>query len=191
MGTWDILWVLLLSPFLIAWYLSFFFFKKKDGPILTQTDLYLLKPELEIHSILQEKHPTLHLSLNMSTGMHHHSKSSTSLHLSYDQRERERWSNREERNWLLTHSFVLFCFSFWKGQWQDDTGNEFKEKGEPAVLPRVNQLYIISEFSPWCTTVKNEQGVTLGDVCTTIWREYVVIVFLIPFLDRNAKKDMI
>jgi len=88
----------------------------------------------------------------------------------------------------LTHSFVLFC---WKGQWQDDTGNEFKEKGEPAVLPRVNQLYIISEFSPWCTTVKNEQGVTLGDVCTTIWREYVVIVFLIPFLDRNAKKDMI
>jgi len=44
--------------------------KKKDGPVLTQTDLYLLKPELELHPILQQKHPTFHLLLNISTGMH-------------------------------------------------------------------------------------------------------------------------
>lgn len=75
-------------------------------------------------------------------------------------------------------------FNFLKGQSQDDAGNEFKAKDEPAVLPRVDQLHIISEFSPWCTTVKNEQGVTLGDVCSTVWRGYVVIVFLLLLLDR-------
>lgn len=43
------------------------------------------------------------------------------------------------------------------------------------MLPRVDQLYIISEFSPWCTTVKNEKGVTLTDVCSAVWQEYVII----------------
>lgn len=95
------------------------------GPVLTQTDLYLLKPELEIHPILQQKYANFHLLLNISTG-----------------------------------------------QSQDETGNDFREKEEPAVLPRVDQLYIISEFSPWCTTVKNEKGVTLTDVCSAVWQEY-------------------
>lgn len=93
------------------------------GPVLTQTDLYLLKPELEIHPILQQKYAKFHLLFNISTG-------------------------------------------------QDDTGNDFREKEEPAVLPRVDQLYIISEFSPWCTTVKNEKGVTLMDVCSAVSQEY-------------------
>lgn len=43
------------------------------------------------------------------------------------------------------------------------------------MLPRVDQLYIISEFSPWCTTVKNEKGVTLMDVCSAVSQEYVII----------------
>ncbi|KXN91950.1 hypothetical protein AN958_11012 [Leucoagaricus sp. SymC.cos] len=98
------------------------------GPVLSQTDLYLLNPELEIHPILQQKHATFRLVLNMSTGS---------------------VSDGDGR-----------------------PGVEFVQKDEPAVLPRVEQLYIISDHSPWCTTVKNEKGVTLSDVCTAIWQEY-------------------
>jgi hypothetical protein len=55
----------------------------------------------------------------------------------------------------------------------------------------VQELILITENSPWCTIVKNEvgvlsvlamvqmitglkRGVTLGDICTTIWKEYVL-----------------
>jgi len=48
----------------------------------------------------------------------------------------------------------------------------FTAKDEPATLPRVQELVVICESSPWCTIVKNERGVTLQDVCTTIWKEY-------------------
>jgi len=48
-----------------------------DGPVLTQTDLYLLKPELEIHPILQQKYAKFHLLFNISTGMHHQTLTST------------------------------------------------------------------------------------------------------------------
>ncbi|KAH9842475.1 uncharacterized protein C8Q71DRAFT_733013 [Rhodofomes roseus] len=48
----------------------------------------------------------------------------------------------------------------------------FTAKDEPATLPRVDSLIIITEISPWCTVVKNSTGVTLNDVCTTLWREY-------------------
>lgn len=53
----------------------------------------------------------------------------------------------------------------------DGRGGDFTAKEEPAVLPRVEQLYIISEHSPWCTTVRNEKGVTMADVCQEIWKE--------------------
>jgi len=48
----------------------------------------------------------------------------------------------------------------------------FTAKDEPATLPRVQELIVICESSPWCTIVRNERGVTLQDVCTTIWKEY-------------------
>ncbi|KAF8823738.1 hypothetical protein HHX47_DHR9000236 [Lentinula edodes] len=48
----------------------------------------------------------------------------------------------------------------------------FTAKDEPATLPRVSQLIIITEISPWCTIVKNERGVNLGDVCSQIWKDY-------------------
>lgn len=47
----------------------------------------------------------------------------------------------------------------------------FTAKEEPATLPRVDTLIVITEISPWCTIVKNPNGVTLNDVCTTLWRE--------------------
>jgi hypothetical protein len=49
----------------------------------------------------------------------------------------------------------------------------FTAKEEPATLPRVQQLIIITEISPWCTIVKNERGVTMNDVCTAVWKECV------------------
>lgn len=48
-------------------------------------------------------------------------------------------------------------------------------KDEPATLPRVKQLIIISRFSPWCTIVKNDEGVTIGNVCSTIYKQYVSV----------------
>ncbi|KAJ7596028.1 hypothetical protein C8J56DRAFT_923867 [Mycena floridula] len=48
----------------------------------------------------------------------------------------------------------------------------FTAKDEPATLPRVDTLIIITESSPWCTIVKNERGVTLGDVVTGIFKDY-------------------
>ena len=38
-------------------------------------------------------------------------------------------------------------------------------------MPRVEELIVITEYSPWCTMIKNPQGVTLGDVCTTLYKE--------------------
>ncbi|PCH38568.1 hypothetical protein WOLCODRAFT_136339 [Wolfiporia cocos MD-104 SS10] len=48
----------------------------------------------------------------------------------------------------------------------------FNAKDEPATCPRIDTMIIITEISPWCTIVKNPAGVTLNDVCMTLWREY-------------------
>ncbi|KDQ59742.1 hypothetical protein JAAARDRAFT_33311 [Jaapia argillacea MUCL 33604] len=48
----------------------------------------------------------------------------------------------------------------------------FACKDEPATLPRVEELILITEYSPWCTIVSNKKGVTLGDICSTIWKDY-------------------
>jgi len=49
----------------------------------------------------------------------------------------------------------------------------FAQKDQPATMPRMTEIIIITRHSPWCTIVKNERGVTLADVCTVLWREYV------------------
>ena len=46
-------------------------------------------------------------------------------------------------------------------------------KDEPATLPRVARLVVISRLSPWCTIITRETGVTIADVCSTIYKEYV------------------
>ncbi|KAF9453699.1 hypothetical protein P691DRAFT_813046 [Macrolepiota fuliginosa MF-IS2] len=97
------------------------------GPVLSQTDLYLLNPELEINPIFAQKDQSFHLVLNLCNGQS---------------------NDGEGRN------------------------SEFTAKEQPAVLPRVEQLYIISEHSPWCTTVRNEKGVTMADVCQAVWKDY-------------------
>lgn len=51
----------------------------------------------------------------------------------------------------------------------------FTAKDEPATLPRVAEVIIITEITPWCTIVKNPGGVTMNDICTSIWKEWVSI----------------
>jgi hypothetical protein len=83
-----------------------------------------------------------------------------------------------ELNPIMSGSHDTFQLQFWlidgtTGGF-NATGNDtpFTDKDQPATLPRVQELYIITEHSPWCTTVRNEAGVTMGDVCQTVWKEY-------------------
>lgn len=101
------------------------------GPVLSQTDLYLLNTDLQLNPILQGTNSGFHLLFNLVTG-------STG------------GFNPEARDRDLV----------------------FTQKDEPATLPRVTQLIIITELSPWCTIIHNERGVTMSDVCTTLWKEY-------------------
>ena len=39
-----------------------------DGPVLSQTELYILRPELELHPILTGSDGSFHLVMNMQTG---------------------------------------------------------------------------------------------------------------------------
>ncbi|OBZ75545.1 hypothetical protein A0H81_04862 [Grifola frondosa] len=101
------------------------------GPVLSQTDLYLLGTELELNPILSSSNDAFQLIFNIATGQ-------------------TVGFNHESRG----------------------TDVPFTAKDEPATLPRVEELIIITEQSPWCTIVKNPSGVTLNDVCGTLWREY-------------------
>jgi len=101
------------------------------GPVLSQTDLYLLQSELQLNPILAGTHGAFHLLFNIATGQ--------TGGFNPDARDRDL---------------------------------AFTAKDEPATLPRVTQLIIITEISPWCTIVKNDRGVNLGDVCTQIWKDY-------------------
>ncbi|ETW85172.1 hypothetical protein HETIRDRAFT_438198 [Heterobasidion irregulare TC 32-1] len=101
------------------------------GPVLSQTDLYILCKEIQLHPILTRQHPSFTLIFNLLDGQPG----------GYN-------PNDAEHNLPLTQA------------------------NEPATLPRVQELVIITDHSPWCTIVKNPEGVTLGDVFGTLWREY-------------------
>jgi len=82
---------------------------------------------------------------------------------------------------ILTHSLSSFhlVFNLSTGQTggfneaKRDEDLEFTQKHEPATIPRVAQLIVITKHSPWVTMVTNEQsGVTLGDVCAALWAQY-------------------
>jgi len=82
---------------------------------------------------------------------------------------------------ILTHSMPSFHLVFNLSTGQTGGFNEtkrdedlpFSHKDEPATLPRVQQLVIITRQSPWVTVVTNDSsGVTLGDVCAAVWAQY-------------------
>jgi len=99
------------------------------GPVLSQTDLYLLNTELEINPILEGKGP----------------------------------------NQLQFHLVTGFATSI---QRPADGDGSIMGKDEPATLPRVSRLVVISRLSPWCTIITRESGVTIADVCSTIFKDY-------------------
>jgi len=103
-----------------------------DGPVLSQTDLYLLNTDLQLNPIISHNSDTdFHLVFNLATGQ-------------------TGGFNNEAR----------------------DRDLPFVQKDEPATLPRVSELILITDLSPWCTIVKNERGVTMSDMCTALWKEY-------------------
>ncbi|KAJ7063633.1 hypothetical protein C8F01DRAFT_1133764 [Mycena amicta] len=101
------------------------------GPVLSQTDLYLLNTELELHPIIAGKDGGFHLVFSLLTG--------GTGGFNPDARDRDL---------------------------------QFTAKDEPATLPRVAELIIITEASPWCTVVRNERGVTMGDICDRVYKDY-------------------
>ncbi|OCH88248.1 hypothetical protein OBBRIDRAFT_692655, partial [Obba rivulosa] len=102
------------------------------GPILTQTDLYLLDADLELHPVLRAEQDSFQLVLNLMSGQ-------------------MAGYNADARDHDLPIADV---------------------KDQPATFPRVDQLIIITEISPWCTIVRNPSGVTIGDVCNTLVSDY-------------------
>jgi len=100
------------------------------GPILSQTDLYLLNTELELNPILEGKLENYQLQFHLVTG------------------------------YTTTNARA------------PNGDNNVYGKDEPATLPRVSQLIVISRLSPWCTIIKRETGVTIGDVCSIIFKDY-------------------
>ncbi|KAF8968272.1 hypothetical protein BDZ97DRAFT_1799645 [Flammula alnicola] len=99
------------------------------GPILSQTDLYLLGTELELNPILKGEVQNFPLQFHLVTGF------STNT--------------------------------------QPNGDNSVVGKDEPATLPRVSQVIVISRFSPWCTIIKRDTGVTIGDLCSAIYKDYI------------------
>ncbi|KDR81938.1 hypothetical protein GALMADRAFT_240269 [Galerina marginata CBS 339.88] len=100
------------------------------GPILSQTDLYLLNTELELNPILEGKLENYQLQFHLVTG----------------------YTTSSAR--------------------APNGGDNVYGKDEPATLPRVSQLIVISRLSPWCTIIKRDTGVTIGDVCSSIFKDY-------------------
>ncbi|KAA1477677.1 hypothetical protein DENSPDRAFT_844860 [Dentipellis sp. KUC8613] len=101
------------------------------GPVLSQTDLYLLNTDLELNPILTRSNPSFSLVFDLSNGS--------------------------------TGGF---------NEQYADRDLPFAQRDEPATLPRVQEIIIITEHSPWCTIVKNDHGVTLHDICDRVWKEY-------------------
>jgi len=99
------------------------------GPVLSQTELYLLNTELELNPILEGK----------------------------------------VANQLQFHLVTGFATS---GSRAPDADGSIMGKDEPATLPRVSKLILISRMSPWCTIVTREAGVTIADVCSAIYKDY-------------------
>ena len=70
------------------------------------------------------------------------------------------------------------------GGWIDERDRElpFSQKEEPATIPRVSTLILITSLTPWCTIVRNDKGVTLGNICETLYKECVFTSFSDPLM---------
>ncbi|KAG8924309.1 hypothetical protein FRC03_008881 [Tulasnella sp. 419] len=81
---------------------------------------------------------------------------------------------------ILTHSYgsfhlILNLASGHAGGYNPankDQDLELIKGNEPATIPRVQELHIICRSSPWHTHIRNAAGVTVGDVCAAIGKQY-------------------
>jgi hypothetical protein len=73
----------------------------------------------------------------------------------------------------MKFSRLFSCVGYTGGfnEQQTDRDHPFEQANQPATLPRVSVMHIITERSPWCTTIRNESGVTLGDICGQMHKE--------------------
>ncbi|KAF8500561.1 hypothetical protein BU17DRAFT_78442 [Hysterangium stoloniferum] len=69
-----------------------------------------------------------------------------------------------------------FIFNFVTGQSGlfDAQGADlpFPQQDEPATLPRVEEILLITKHSPWCLKVINPNGVTVENVLGAMFMEY-------------------
>jgi len=97
---------------------------------------------------------------------------------------------------ILTHSFgafhlILNLASGHAGGYNPankDQDLELAHGGEPATIPRVQELHIICRLTPWHTHVRNPNGVTLGDVCATLGKQYAEAFITDAELDTVAPR---
>jgi len=81
---------------------------------------------------------------------------------------------------ILTHSFggfhlILNLASGHAGGYNPankDQDLELAHGNEPATIPRVQELHIVCRLAPWHTHIRNPAGVTVGDVCAALGKQY-------------------
>ncbi|KAG6820048.1 hypothetical protein H0H93_006063 [Arthromyces matolae] len=79
-----------------------------------------------------------------------------------------------QQSWKMESGHILLVTGHTGGFNQESRDRDlpFVHKDEPATVPRVKQIVLITEHSPWCTIVTNETGVTLNDICVQVYKDY-------------------
>ena len=115
----------------------------EDGPVLSQIDLYLLQTELDVHPILKNAHPDFHLVFNMATGRVFTPHITLVLSLSFIP-----FSLSPSTKLIPPPPLLCSCMIGQTGGWHPDSREremQFTQKDEPATMPRVQQLIILSQ----------------------------------------------
>lgn len=123
--------------------------------MLPQLQLYQLRAQLRINPILERKTKDFNLTFDVRTGAFRADRSSSS-----------------RCPQMLTRA---------SGEAGGLTAGRLPvelagHRMEPATHPRVQQLYLITNRSPWYTLIENKDGVTVGDVFNQVTLEYVLSI---------------
>jgi hypothetical protein len=121
-----------------------------DGPILTPTELLLLDIGLEIHPILQREQEDFEMLFNIMSGQTGGTNGS---------REDLPFHAKDEP---ATLPRCVVCFIH---------GKKVALITTTLMIHRMTEIIVLSKSSPWITTIRNEKGVTLADLCSQLWKE--------------------
>lgn len=108
--------------------------------MLPQLQLYQLRAQLRVHPVLERKRKDFNFVFNIKSGAF-------------------RAVAARRLAWLIARAGEA-------GGMSDSRASVplGPMADAPATHPRVQQLYIITDKSPWYTLVENKDGVTVGDV---------------------------